>query len=84
MKTEGYKVLMHKFKGTTEYDGKRIGYTYELTFNKSLEHTGKHRGIEKGLDDYTDNEIRNEVKDNFLALCKSFKYWIWNLLKITK
>jgi hypothetical protein len=47
-KEEGYKVRSHMFKGTSEYDGKILGYTYEITFNKSLEHTGRFSGIEDG------------------------------------
>lgn len=48
MKSAPYGILRHKFIGGND----REGYTYELTFNKSMEHTGKHKGICEGLDRY--------------------------------
>ena len=42
-----YKITAHRFLGE-EYDR----YTYELTFNKSLVHTGRWKGIGVGLDAY--------------------------------
>jgi len=59
-KTEGYKVRSHTFKGAHSLNGKIYGYTYEITFNKSLEHTGRMRGIEKGLDEYVRKENKQK------------------------
>ena len=47
MKTEKYRLTSSIFKGSNEF-----GFTYELTFNKSLQHTGKFSAIEKGLNNY--------------------------------
>lgn len=69
---EGYRIMSHKFIGYNDYGNGRGSYTYELSFNKSMEHTGKHSGIEKGLDDYDKEEIKKEFRD-------SFKY-VWNTL----
>lgn len=56
MKTEDkeYCVIMSKFKGYSE-DGSA---TYEITFNKSLEHTGRFKGIEDGLNGYVKKESK--------------------------
>lgn len=71
-KEEGYKVRSHMFKGTIEYNGKILGYTYEITFNKSLEHTGRFRGIEDGLNAYCKKERRTDITDNLKRLWYSF------------
>ena len=47
MKKEKMSIRSHTFKGATDY-----GYTYEITFNKSLEHTGRMDAMCKGLDSY--------------------------------
>ena len=47
-KEEPYRVVMHKFIGYSETGSA----TYEITFNKSLEHTGRFSGIEDGLNAY--------------------------------
>ena len=73
-KEENYKVLCHTFKGSGDY-----GYTYEITFNKSLEHTGRMRGIEKGLDAYVKKEIKKEFTDSFGQLFYSFINWMKSL-----
>lgn len=65
---EPYRVTCHMFKGTSEYEGKILGYTYEITFNKSLEHTGRFTGIEDGLNAYVKKERRNDITDNFKQL----------------
>lgn len=46
MKTEKMKIRSHRF---ICYDTKN-GYTYEITFNKSLEHTCRMDAMCKGLD----------------------------------
>ncbi len=38
---KGYRVCSHTFKGGND----DLGYTYEITFNKSLVHTGRFTGI---------------------------------------
>jgi|LakMenE01Jun11ns_1017448.scaffolds.fasta_scaffold9943088_1 hypothetical protein len=77
-KEEGYKVRSHMFKGTSEYDGKILGYTYEITFNKSLEHTGRFTGIEDGLNAYCKKERRTDITDNFKRLWYSLVRWVKN------
>lgn len=57
---EKYRVVSSTFKGSQ--DGL---YTYEITFNRSLVHTGRFDGIANGLNEYDDNELREEIKDNF-------------------
>jgi hypothetical protein len=75
MKKVGYKVLMTKF--ICDYpDGSA---TYEITFNKSLEHTGRFDGIERGLDSY----VKREKIENIVNLSKVglFIYWIKERMK---
>jgi len=55
-KEDKYEVRSHTFKGAEEFNGKVLGYTYEITFNKSLEHTGRIKGIEDGLNNYVKKE----------------------------
>ena len=68
MKTEKYRVISHMFKGYTGND-EYPRYTYEITFNKSLEHIGKFKGIEDGLNRYDKiepwKELINSLKDSF-------------------
>jgi hypothetical protein len=53
-----YHVDMYKFVG----DVSKEDYTYQITFNKSLEHSGKFSAIEKGLNDYDKREGINKLK----------------------
>ena len=69
-KQEGYKIRMTKFLGSDEY-----GYTYEIKFNKSLEHTGRYEGIEQGLDAYVKREAKEEVANSFKRLMASIIYF---------
>lgn len=57
MKNEKYKIVMSKFIGY----GSTGSATYEITFNKSLEHTGRFTGIEDGLNAYCKKERRKEI-----------------------
>ena len=57
-KLKPYKIISSKFLG--QASGL---YTYELTFNQSMEHTGRWRGVEEGLDRYRGNEIKEEEKE---------------------
>lgn len=77
-KEEKYRVTSSTFNGTSEYEGKIIGYKYEITFNKSLEHTGRFTGIEDGLNAYCKKERRTDVGDNFKRLWYSVVRWIRN------
>lgn len=75
-KEKGYKVNSHTFKGVSEFDGKIIGYTYEITFNKSLEHTGRFSGIEDGLNAYVKKEKRTDIVDDLKRVWHSLIRWI--------
>lgn len=44
---EKTRIMSHTFKGSD-----KCGYTYEITFNKSLEHTARMKAMCKGLDRY--------------------------------
>ena len=69
-----YRVVMHKFIGSSE-----TGLaTYEITFNKSLEHTGRFSGIEDGLNAYCKKERRTDITDNFKRLWYSLVRWVKN------
>ena len=79
MKTEkpkDYKVLSHMFMGHTK-EGDHEWYTYQITFNKSLEHTGRFTGIEDGLNAYVKRERRTDIwdalKSLWWAVCRFFK-----------
>jgi FPC/CPF motif-containing protein YcgG len=71
-KEEKYSVRSSTFMGTNEYSGKIIGYTYEITFNKSLEHTGRFKGIEDGLNDYVKKEKRTNFYTSLVMVWHSF------------
>lgn len=76
MESKGYKVRSHTFMGATEYSDGNWGYKYEITFNKSLQHTGRFSGIEKGLDDYVKNETRDQFVGSFRNVWDSFRLWL--------
>jgi hypothetical protein len=46
-KRDSYFISSHRFLGSDT-----TGYNYEITFNKSLEHTGKFSAIQEALDNY--------------------------------
>lgn len=50
-KPERYRIVSSRF-----IDSDENLFTYEITFNKSLVHTGKFSGIEKGLNKYDKTE----------------------------
>ena len=68
---EKYRVVSSTFKGS-----QNGLYTYEITFNRSLVHTGRFTGIENGLNDYEDKEFRAEIKHNFKSAIKG----LWNVI----
>ena len=70
-----YRVEMYKFIGYDEAGSA----TYEITFNKSLEHSGRFQGIEDGLNKYCAKERRTDVADSFKDLWYSFVKSIKNL-----
>lgn len=49
-KVEPYRIVMTRFIGDNTH------FTYEITFNKSLVHTGKYSAIEKALNSYDKKE----------------------------
>lgn len=73
-KNKKYRVVMHKFIGYSETGSA----TYEITFNKSLEHTGRFSGIEDGLNAYCKKERRTDITDNFKRLWYSLVRWVKN------
>jgi len=75
-KEKGYKVISHTFKGRLIHNDEVYGYTYEITFNKSLEHTGRMQGIEQGLDAYVKKEVKEEFTGSFRNVWYSFINWI--------
>jgi hypothetical protein len=70
-KNEGYKIRSHMFKGSNEF-----GYTYEITFNKSLEHTGRMQGIERGLDAYVKQELKEELTNTPARTWRLLLQWL--------
>jgi hypothetical protein len=71
---------MSKFNGTTtNKEGVIISYTYELTFNKSIGHTGRFKGIEDGLNAYCKKERRIDVSDSLIDLWYNLVKWIKNI-----
>lgn len=55
-KQEPYRVTSSKFLGRDDLGE----HTYEITFNQSIEHTGRFKGIEDGLNAYRENEMKEE------------------------
>lgn len=49
LKTDDYKITSHMFVGTECVGDKVYGYTYQVTFNKSLEHTGRIDAMADGV-----------------------------------
>ncbi len=66
-----YSVVSSKFLG--ESNGL---YTYELTFNKSLEHTGKMSAMADGLNAYDKKEAREDFKEAGGNLWWAFVNWL--------
>lgn len=60
-------------------NGDYESYTYEITFNKSLEHTGRFTGIEDGLNAYVKNENKQQFKSSFGNVWRSFVRWLNSL-----
>ena len=60
-KINKYKIVSSKFIGFHDYVNGSGSYTYEISFNKSLEHTGKFTGIENGLNRYDRIEPWKEI-----------------------
>lgn len=77
-KNEKYIIYSHKFIGSIK-DDEYESYTYEITFNKSLEHTGRFTGIEEGLNNYVKNETKQEFKNSFGNVWRSFIRWLKSL-----
>jgi len=65
---EGYKIYSHKFEGRDRYGNDHVSYTYQITLNRSTEHTQRlWNGIEKGLDMYEKYEnTSNPIKKWFI------------------
>lgn len=68
MKKEKMRIVSHTFKGSESY-----GYTYEITFNRSLEDTVRMDAMCKGLDRYDRMKpfwtfIHNVIAHPLLAL----------------
>jgi hypothetical protein len=72
MKNKEYIVVMHKFIGYSPSGSA----TYEITFNKSLEHTGRFNGIEDGLNAYCKKERKTGIIDRLKGLCNSIKRFL--------
>jgi len=75
-----YQVTSHTFKGSssnTLNDGTVYeSYTYEITFNKSLQHTGKFKGIEDGLNAYDKKEKVTNLKESLSDMWWALKEFI--------
>lgn len=70
---EKYRVTATKFIGRSS-DSER--YTYEITFNQSLGHTGRFTGIEEGLNAYCKRELKSDTISAFKVLKNSVTRWI--------
>ena len=83
-----YSVVASKFIGRLGEGDNEI-FTYEITFNRSLEHTGKFKGIEDGLNSYALTPMEKEyfvkvdVKDElpteqkyYMTICKDGNYHV--------
>jgi hypothetical protein len=73
-KNKEYRVVTHKFIDYSETGSA----TYEITFNKPLEHTGMFKGIEDGLNAYCKKERRTDITDNLKRLWYSLVRWVKN------
>ena len=75
MKQKPYRVSMHRFIGHSKSEYGE-SYTYEISFNRSLVHTGRFKGIEDGLNEYERKEKKQNVLDAFKNAWYSFVAWI--------
>ena len=69
-KVEPYRIVMTRFIGDNN------NFTYEITFNKSLVHTGKYSAIEKALNAYDKKEPFNNFSNHIEAAFSSLWYGI--------
>ena len=71
-KLEPYRIVM------TRFIGDKTHFTYEITFNKSLVHTGKYSEIEKALNSYDKKEpfkiFFEQIKSAFNSLWYGLRY----------
>lgn len=71
-KVEPYRIVMTRFIGDDTH------FTYEITFNKSLVHTGKYSAIEKALNSYDKKEPFKNALDHakgvFVSLWYGLRY----------
>ena len=71
-KVEPYSIVMTRFIGDNN------NFTYEITFNKSLVHTGKYSAIEKALNSYDKKEYFKNfveyIKGAFISLWYGLRY----------
>lgn len=67
-KEKPYSINSSKFLGQDGFGG----FTYEITFNQSLHHTGRFKGIEDGLNAYRENEIK-EYEEEIIRRAEEIK-----------
>jgi hypothetical protein len=73
-KQEPYRVQSHTFKGSDEHNGKIWSYTYEISLNRSMVHTGRFQGMEDGLNRYVSEESMSSWKRRWNGLIDGFKF----------
>lgn len=77
-KVEPYSVISSTFKGSDKRENYEL-FTYEITFNRSLGHTGKFTGIADGLNEYERKERRENVGESLADFWYCLKKWFINL-----
>lgn len=73
MKTENMKIMSHTFIGGSEKDG----YTYEITFNRSLQHTCRMGAMCEGLDRYDRRSNFWFIIHSVIASPLYLTGWVW-------
>jgi hypothetical protein len=58
MKEKEYRVTSIKFVRAHEVYEDDFIFIYEISFNKSIGHTGRIKGIENGLNKYVESEFK--------------------------
>lgn len=74
-----YQVVSSTFLGTVTHSNETQSYKYEITLNRSLQHTGKFSGIEYGLNRYEKREPWIEMGSSLIS---AFRYMVIGIQRL--
>ncbi|RYC69608.1 hypothetical protein [Spirosoma sordidisoli] len=77
---EEFRIRSTKFVRREVYDDGSKCYTYEISFNRSLEHTGRYNIMEDALNKSLKEEARKDLWFAVVRLYYSIKRYLSSLL----